>query len=76
MILNDLRGQLKRRGASGIIGLGRKFKIMDDDGSSSIDLSEFTKAMHECELNLNDAELSALFRLFDRDGGGNLDYGE
>ena len=32
-ILTKLMKQLKARGANGIIGLGRKFRIMDDDGS-------------------------------------------
>ena len=30
-ILDSLRAQLKARGASGICGLAKKFKIMDDD---------------------------------------------
>ena len=30
-ILDNLRMQLKKHGASGILGLARKFKIMDDD---------------------------------------------
>ena len=30
-ILDNLRMQLKKHGANGILGLARKFKIMDDD---------------------------------------------
>ena len=35
-----LQAQLKSRGAHGIHGLGRKFRIMDDDGSKSLSMAE------------------------------------
>ena len=41
--------------SSGIIGLGRKFRIMDDDGSKSLNKAEFNKAMKECKLDVNDS---------------------
>jgi Ca2+-binding EF-hand superfamily protein len=75
-IVTKLKAQLKARGASGIVGLGRKFRIMDDDGSKSLDMGEFKKAMRECALDLNEQELSSLFRHFDRDGGGSIGYEE
>ena len=46
--ITELQGQLKSRGARGIIGLQRKFKIMDDDGSKTLNMAEFKKAMREC----------------------------
>lgn len=46
---------------SGIFGLGRKFKIIDDDGSKSINMAEFLKAMRETEVNLDEATLRKLF---------------
>lgn len=46
---------------SGIFGLGRKFKIMDDDGSKSISFSEFTKALAETEVPLDAATMRNLF---------------
>jgi hypothetical protein len=49
VILGKLRAELKSRGASGIVGLGRKFRIMDDDGSKSLNMAEFKKAMRECK---------------------------
>ena len=53
-ILTDLRSQLATRGARGIVGLSRKFRIMDDDGSGALSVAEFQKAMHECALELSD----------------------
>ena len=75
-ILLRLRADLKRRGAAGIIGLGRKFKIMDDDGSKTLCMEEFTKGMNECSLGLSPQEIAMLFRHFDRDGGGTIGYEE
>ena len=64
-ILERLREELARRGARGIVGIGRKFRIMDDDGSKSLSLGEFKKAMRECSLDLTDTEMRMLFQHFD-----------
>jgi Ca2+-binding EF-hand superfamily protein len=74
-IVSDLRTQLASRGARGIIGLGRKFKIMDDDGSGSLNNAEFKKAMAECGLDLKASELQQLFEHFDRDNNS-IDFEE
>ncbi|GMH50882.1 hypothetical protein TrRE_jg5132 [Triparma retinervis] len=75
-ILEKLREELKRRGARGIAGLARKFRIMDDDGSKSLDVAEFSKAMRECNLMLGRDDLGMLFAYFDADGGGTITYDE
>ena len=57
-LVSKLREELKGRGAHGIHGLGRKFKIMDDDGSKSLSMAEFKKAMQEMNIkSLNEADL-------------------
>jgi len=53
-ILEDLKIQLRQRGAKGFIGLQRKFRIMDDNGDQALDYLEFKKGMKECALNLTD----------------------
>jgi Ca2+-binding EF-hand superfamily protein len=75
-IIKDLRASLAERGARGIIGLSRKFKIMDDNGNKSLSMSEFKKAMKECELELTPAEVDAVFKFFDRDGSLGIDFEE
>jgi len=75
-VLARMKGQLKARGASGMIGLGRKFRIMDDDGSKSLSLAEFKKALQELALDLTDSEGRSLFTHFDADGSGTIDYEE
>jgi hypothetical protein len=64
-ILDSLRAQLKARGASGICGLAKKFKIMDDDESGSLSFDEFAKAMKECDISdLSKKAIAHLFRYF------------
>jgi hypothetical protein len=38
---------LRTRGAIGIFGLGRQFRIMDDNNSKTVEIEEFTKAMND-----------------------------
>ena len=49
------------RGAKSIIGIGRIFKIMDDDGNGSLDLSEFAKGVAESKLEFTDVDIRTLF---------------
>jgi Ca2+-binding EF-hand superfamily protein len=77
MIIQKLKQELRARGGgTGFIGLQRKFRIMDDDGSKALNLAEFKKAMKEMNMNLSDAELRMLFDHFDADGSGSIDFEE
>ena len=75
-LLDLLRAKIKQRGASGMFGLQRLFKIMDDDGSKSLNKFEFTKAMREYRLDIPQEDLLAMFQAFDRSGDGAVDYDE
>ena len=75
-LITKLKTELKSRGAHGIHGLGRKFRIMDDDGSKSLSMAEFKKAMKECTLELEERELQSLFKFFDKDGSGSISFDE
>ncbi|OQS07057.1 calcyphosin [Thraustotheca clavata] len=74
--LSALRATLYEHGARGIVGLGRKFRIMDDDGSKTLDLEEFKKAIAEHAMDLTDEEIVHLFNFFDEDKSGNISYDE
>jgi len=75
-VLERLRATLAERGARGIVGLGRKFRIFDDSGNGSLNVEEFKKAMQECALQLAGAELESLFKYFDKDASGDIDFEE
>jgi Ca2+-binding EF-hand superfamily protein len=75
-IIAKLKVELKARGATGIIGLSRRFRAADDDGSKTLDISEFTKAMNEMGFNLSNKDLHLVFVHFDTDASGNIDFEE
>lgn len=75
-LVNRLRTKLASRGARGIIGLSKQFRIMDDNHSLSLDKYEFTKAMQDYMLGFSEGEIATLFRVFDYDRSGLIDYDE
>lgn len=75
-LLKKLQEKLKSRGASGFVGLQRSFKIMDDDGSKSLDKNEFKKAMADVQLGFSDGQCTLMFSFFDSDNSGTIDYDE
>jgi Ca2+-binding EF-hand superfamily protein len=75
-LLMGLKKQLKKRGADGIAGIARKFRIMDDDNSGSLDIDEFTKAMKETKMKWTPAEVKEVFDYFDDDKSGDIKYDE
>jgi Ca2+-binding EF-hand superfamily protein len=49
---------------------------MDDNHSMSLDKYEFTKAMQDYMLGFSEGEIAALFRLFDYNRNGLVEYDE
>ena len=64
------------RGARGIIGLQKQFKIMDDDRSMDLDQYEFKKAIKDFRVGVSDRDTERLFSIFDRDRSGKISYDE
>ena len=71
-----LRLKCLARGASGIKGLGRQFRVMDDDGNRKLDYLEFKKGCCDFGLTLEDYEIKNAFQKFDLDGNGTIDFDE
>lgn len=61
---------------SGIAGLGRKFRIIDDDGNRQLSLTEFGKAIREHALDFSEAEVQELFQFIDTDNSGGINFDE
>jgi len=76
-ILQRIRAKITKRGAVGIQGLGRLFRIADDDGDRKIDLkNEFPKLMGDIGVLLNKGEIEMVGKLLDINGDGSIDYNE
>eukprot|EP00811_Abedinium_folium_P033808 NODE_6743_length_1642_cov_20.211221.p1 GENE.NODE_6743_length_1642_cov_20.211221~~NODE_6743_length_1642_cov_20.211221.p1 ORF type:complete len:361 (-),score=143.09 NODE_6743_length_1642_cov_20.211221:462-1544(-) len=75
-MLEQVRQAVRKHGAVGIAGIGRKFRIVDDDGSGRIDALEFAKVMRELGFKYTDPELNQLMTAFDLNGDGFVDYEE
>lgn len=54
----------------------RQFKIMDDNGSGTLDQYEFTKAINDFGAKIDAKDIATLFRVFDRDGNNEVNYNE
>uniref|UniRef100_A0A1A9W9J8 EF-hand domain-containing protein n=1 Tax=Glossina brevipalpis TaxID=37001 RepID=A0A1A9W9J8_9MUSC len=75
--ITKLRLLCLKRGARGIVGLGRVFRIMDDDGSKTLNEEEFTEGIKEYGLSeLTEDEIQQLFSSFDEDASGTIDMTE
>lgn len=75
-LLEKLKKKLASRGARGIIGLAKQFRIMDDNHSLSLDKYEFTKAMQDYMLGFSEGEIASLFVFMDYDHSGLIEYDE
>ncbi|KAM4708420.1 calcyphosin isoform 1-T2 [Discoglossus pictus] len=74
--IEKLRLQCLARGASGIKGLGRAFRIMDDNRSNCLDLEEFSKGLQTYGLSLQPEEVREIFQQFDTNGNGTINFDE
>ena len=74
--LENIRDKIKARGARGIIGLGKVFRIMDDNNSKSLDRNEFRKALRDFKIDVEDEHVNIVFNAFDLNRDGSIDYDE
>jgi len=75
-MLDQVRQSIRKHGAVGIRGIGRKFRICDDDGSKALNMDEFSKAMRELGFSYSQTQLETLMQAFDTSGDQKIDYEE
>lgn len=73
-LIEKLRQKCLKRGQGGINGLGRMFRIMDDDRSKSLDLGEFKRGL--ADYGLNEDEAQEIFQCLEKDGSHKIRYDE
>lgn len=75
-LVQMFREKLAARGARGLLGMQRIFKVMDDNNSGTLDIQEFWKAICDFRIPISAEECRKLFDLFDLNGDGDIDYNE
>ncbi|KAA3670165.1 uncharacterized protein DEA37_0015113 [Paragonimus westermani] len=75
-VIEKLRASCLLRGATGIHGFGRMFRIMDDDGNRTLSREEFMKGCRDYGCQLSREEFDELFKLIDRDNSGCIVFDE
>lgn len=75
-LFEKFKSKLLSRGTRGLLGLARLFKNIDDNGNKMIEFAEFCKVIHEFRIDFSEDETAKLFKYFDADSTGGIDYEE
>lgn len=67
---------LQRAGSDGLRAVSRVMTMMDDDGSKTLTKDELKFGLADWGLQLNIAEVDAIFGFFDRDNSGSISFDE
>ncbi|XP_011155602.1 calcyphosin-like protein isoform X2 [Solenopsis invicta] len=74
--IEKLRLLCLARGANGILGLGRIFRLIDEDGNNKLSFEEFKTSIEQTKLELSEEEINDVFKKFDIDDDGNISIDE
>ena len=74
--LKKFKKEILNRGRGGLISLNKQFRQFDENNSKTLDYDEFSNALKEYNINLDDDEILKLFNQFDTNGNGIIEYEE
>jgi len=74
--MEEFRKKVLERGAASIKGIGRTFRIYDDDGNKNLTLEEFCEGINDYGLNFPQEQAKEVFGLFDKDNSGTISFDE
>ncbi len=76
-VLQRIRSEFAKRGASSIRGIGIAYREMDAfDGNKKIDAAELHEGLNERGIQVSRAEIDALMKVFDTDHSGGISFDE
>jgi Ca2+-binding EF-hand superfamily protein len=77
-LIERVRAQIiARGGANGIRTIGRIFRIMDDNGSKTLNYEEFRLGLGDMGVrNIPDEDFQRLCKIFDKNNDGNIGFDE
>lgn len=74
--MQEIKDKLKARGAMMIRGIGRLFRILDDNRNRQIDANELVWGLKDFDIHLTEGQVKALIEQFDRDNSGTVNFDE
>lgn len=74
--IDIFRKKVLERGSNSIKGIGRTFRIYDDDGSKNLNFEEFFEGVRDYGLELTEAQAKEVFNEFDKDGSEEVSIDE
>lgn len=75
-MINDIRQKLSARGTLAIRGLGRMFRILDNNGNRQLELNELLWGLKDFGISLDDEQAKTILEFFDRDKSGGVSFDE
>lgn len=74
--MDKFRAKVLERGAHSIKGIGRTFRIYDDDGNRNLNFEEFCEGCKDYGIKFPQANAKNLFNQFDKDESGTMSFDE
>lgn len=75
-LIKEIKAKILDRSASGIRGISRIFKAMDNNGNHMLDVDDFRWGLIDYGITISKEEAAQVMNHFDRDGNGQVDFNE